>query len=554
MKLNKWISIIVVIVALLVTAKVALGAVPTAENGAVTTLEDTTYVFAVADFDFSDEDGDSLAAVRITGLPSKGTLKVSATNAVEDQIVTAANLTAGQLTFVPVAQENGAPYTTLTFTVIDNGAEGDNESAEATMTINVTSVDDKPVVNTITDQSKFEDIAFEIVVSVTDVDNTGETFAIDENASTVKKGDAAAVSFATADWIGVDATNKLKIKGTQTETGDYQVTVVVKEEGTTVESSLPKQFTLTIKPIFAIQNLEVNGKSSGELTIEEANEVTFDVENAFTEDLENVAVTVRIKDVGDDDLEEEADEFDLKDGKEEEITAEFRLDSEDIDEDSYELEIEVTGETEDGDEYTTIFTKTVDIDRPRHRVIVSKALANPETVSCNFEQTSLQVTIENIGKSDEDNVEIRVSNAALKIDERKESPELEKYSERDNDYRATFDLSLKGAVAGDYELNVEVYLDGEVDDSEKVEITVQGCAVPDAPVEREESLPVTDEFVQQLRAQLEESLAQQQEVRPIRTVEGFRQSDVYVALLAVLTVLLLVAVLLGLVTMVTKRR
>ena len=258
--------------------------------------------------------------------------------------------------------------------------------------------------------------------------------------------------------------------------------------------------------------------------------------------------------MGDDDLEEEADEFDLDNGKSEEVTLEFTLDSEDVEEDSYELEIRVEGEDEDGNRYTTVFTKTVDVERPRHRVIVSRVVANPETLLCSFQQTSLQVSIENIGKSDEDNVEIRVRNAALKIDERKSNIELDKFSERDNDARATFDLSVKGAAAGDYELSIETYRDGDLDDSQKVAITVEGCAA--APVEqKEEGLPITDEYIQQLREKLEKSLTEQQQpLQPLRTVEGFRQSDTYVALLAVLTVLLLIAVLLGLVTMVVKKR
>jgi len=40
----------------------------------VTTLEDTAYVFAAADFGFSDADGNALAAVRIATLPVAGTL------------------------------------------------------------------------------------------------------------------------------------------------------------------------------------------------------------------------------------------------------------------------------------------------------------------------------------------------------------------------------------------------------------------------------------------------------------------------------------------------
>ena len=41
---------------------------PTAANTTVATDENISYVFALADFNFSDLEGDSLAQVQITGL------------------------------------------------------------------------------------------------------------------------------------------------------------------------------------------------------------------------------------------------------------------------------------------------------------------------------------------------------------------------------------------------------------------------------------------------------------------------------------------------------
>ncbi len=550
MKLNKWISIIVVIVALLVTAKFALATAPTASDGEIVTLEDTTYTFAAADFSFADgeDDTDTFATLKITSLPAKGKLKVSGVDVTLNQEVNVSGTGfAGTLTFVPTANENGNDYASFGFTVIDSA---DEESTANTMTFDVTPVNDAPVVNSIAgDTSLFEGEAFTWTVSASDVESN--TVAIDTTASTVDGKSLSTVSGLTV--TGFD------IKWTTPESGEaknYVFSIVVKETTTIPAlSSAAKDQTLSVKPYFAIKSLEINGKSSGDLSLEETNEITIEVRNDFTEDLENVAITATLKDVGDDDDPEEADEFDLDNGKSEEVTLEFTLDSEDVEEDSYELEIRVEGEDEDGNMYTTIFTKTVDVERPRHRVIVSRVVANPETLLCSFQQTSLQVSVENIGKSDEDNVEIRVRNAALKIDERKSNIELDKFSERDNDARATFDLSVKGAAAGDYELSVETYRDGDLDDSQKVAITVEGCAA--APVEqKEEGLPITDEYIQQLREKLEKSLVEQsqQPLQPLRTVEGFRQSDTYVALLAVLTVLLLIAVLLGLVTMVVKKR
>src|SRR4051794_22525304 len=47
---------------------------PAGTDNAVTTLEDTAKVFSAADFGFSDSDGNSLAAVKITTVPGGGSL------------------------------------------------------------------------------------------------------------------------------------------------------------------------------------------------------------------------------------------------------------------------------------------------------------------------------------------------------------------------------------------------------------------------------------------------------------------------------------------------
>ena len=64
------------------------------------------------------------------------------------QLVSAAAIGAGNLKFVPDANENGSPYTTFTFQVQDGGgtANGgvDLDPSANTMTVDVTSVNDAP--------------------------------------------------------------------------------------------------------------------------------------------------------------------------------------------------------------------------------------------------------------------------------------------------------------------------------------------------------------------------------------------------------------------------
>ena len=75
---------------------------PTAVNSAITATEDTTYTFKLTDFGFSDAvAADTLASVTITSLPSDGTLALSGTAVTDGQVITAAELNAGDLTFAP---------------------------------------------------------------------------------------------------------------------------------------------------------------------------------------------------------------------------------------------------------------------------------------------------------------------------------------------------------------------------------------------------------------------------------------------------------------------
>jgi len=114
--------------------------------------EDATYVFATADFGMSDtvDNGShTLTAVKMTTLPVSGTLKLSGVSVTIGQVVSAANITSGLLTFVPGSNGNGTAYTSFTFQVQDTGgtANGgiDLDASANTFTFDVTAINDAPV-------------------------------------------------------------------------------------------------------------------------------------------------------------------------------------------------------------------------------------------------------------------------------------------------------------------------------------------------------------------------------------------------------------------------
>src|SRR5262245_15597272 len=94
---------------------------PAGASNTVATVEDTAFVFSAGDFGFSDADGNALAAVKITSLPTAGTLTDNGVAVAAGQFVSAADLASGFLRFTPAAGASGAPYASFTFQVQDDG-------------------------------------------------------------------------------------------------------------------------------------------------------------------------------------------------------------------------------------------------------------------------------------------------------------------------------------------------------------------------------------------------------------------------------------------------
>jgi hypothetical protein len=128
---------------------------PSGADKTVTTNEDIPYTFATADFGFTDPvdaasggGANSLLAVKITTLPSAGTLTDNNVAVNAGDFIPVADITGGKLKFVPAANANGIPYTAFTFQVQDNGgvANGgvDLDQSPNTITINVNPVNDPP--------------------------------------------------------------------------------------------------------------------------------------------------------------------------------------------------------------------------------------------------------------------------------------------------------------------------------------------------------------------------------------------------------------------------
>ncbi|NIF19946.1 type I secretion C-terminal target domain-containing protein, partial [Pantoea sp. Cy-639] len=133
---------------------------PVSTGGAVTGTEDTDYVFQWNDFNVTDADGNTGLAVTISKLPDLGNLKFfNGTSWVDvslNQTISQADIAAGKLKFVPLANQSGvdgyggngvgnqqADYAQIKYKPND----GTNLGGEVTMKVDITPVADKPDLN-----------------------------------------------------------------------------------------------------------------------------------------------------------------------------------------------------------------------------------------------------------------------------------------------------------------------------------------------------------------------------------------------------------------------
>jgi hypothetical protein len=324
----------------------------------------------------------------------------------------------------------------------------------------------------------------------------------------------------------------------------------VNNNGTTVESSTD----ITLNPIsyITIDEIKINGKSSGDLSIEDVNDIEVEISNDYTEDMEDVEVTIEILDVDDDDLDEDADDQDIDAGDSEDFEVEFDLSDEDIDEEEYTIRVTVEGEADDGTKHEATLEKKVDVDIEKHKVIISRTSLGANTMQC-VRQNNVRVTIENVGQKDEDELDLFVKNTALGLELRKTSLNLDKFSDSDNEDTYTFYLDLEDANAGTYPITVELYLDNKLEDSNEVSLEVKECMTSQTQTQQQNQLgaDLANQLQQQLQQQL---LAKQAATEPSTTTASFRSTDTYTALLGVLVFLVVVAMILAMAVLMKKKK
>ncbi len=271
--------------------------------------------------------------------------------------------------------------------------------------------------------------------------------------------------------------------------GTHNVTVSVSDSNLTDNQSFQINVSRGAKLVIKDLDVKVDGKSDKSVQnstrirkeVKPGSDVEFkmEIENRFTneEDLEinDIESQVTIEEIDDgDDLEEEADEFDLNAGKDKTIIIKFDIPLK-IDEDTFDAVIDIEGEDENGTAHDIRWILDLEVEKEKHDIIISKLSLNPTTVSCS-RTAALSAEITNLGRDEEDEAALEILSHELGISFRQENIELEEGVDN-AEYEKTLAIKVpEGQEAGIYPITINTYFDNDdLDDSKTIELNVKDC-------------------------------------------------------------------------------
>ncbi|WP_238537812.1 beta strand repeat-containing protein, partial [Zavarzinella formosa] len=224
---------------------------PVAQASSVTTLEETPKTFAASDFLFTDTENDNLVSITVSNLnlASGDTLTVDqgsgAVTVTNGMTITVAQIPS--LTYTPALNANGSALSKFDFKANDAGLG----TVSATMTINVTPVNDAPTLDNITDPAPIDEESGEQTVTITGI-STGPANESGQTITSVTATSGNTALIASVSVTGTGATRALKYTPVPFAHGTAVITVTVTDDGGTANggvNTITKTFTVTVNAI-----------------------------------------------------------------------------------------------------------------------------------------------------------------------------------------------------------------------------------------------------------------------------------------------------------------
>jgi hypothetical protein len=319
-----------------------------------------------------------------------------------------------------------------------------------------------------------------VTVSVTS--NSGYNLLFDDNSTSkdiqIVNGTAVSVIIKGLVPLNHDAVNS-NLAETAFQVGTLSA------DGATAEVKMQAENNLKLDKIKVI----IDGKSKtvddgdeiedinvgDDLSIEITAENTGD-EDENDNDMRDVEITALVDD-SDFDVDEE-EEIDVDAGDSETVTFDGLSVSDDVEDDTFELEVTVDGTDDNGARHGEKASIDLTVERNSHDIAVRTASLTSGTISCENPSTSVSAYLVNIGTKDEENVAVRVENAALGVNTYVSGISLDE----SDSMSKTLSISPKTDKPGTYTLDVIGYWNGGTESSRKqVTLTVAACPTSTTP-------------------------------------------------------------------------
>ena len=462
----------------------------------------------------------------------------------------------------------GLPYAKMPFIFVDPGFESNTSGTLCLDTVctNVTYSPSTgrlefhvPHFSTYYTQANFSNGAPAITTAPKTSAKTGLSYTYDVDASD-PDGDTLSFSLLAApSGMGIgSSTGIISWTPASSQIGSSNVTVRVSDGNLTDNQSF--EINVTKGPKLAIEEVDVkvDSKSSNNLVDGDSisrdaapgSKVTFKVKvtSLFTDeeglDINNVQTDITIRNIDDgDDIDEDAPDFDLSPGRSKTATIAFNIPLQ-VDEDTFDVDIEVEGEDDNGTTHTDKAVLTLEVNKEKHEIRILNAAVSPAVVRCE-QSATVSVNALNTGEDDEDEAVIRVTSQALGYSA-KEEASVDSGTD-DNQFDRAFAIPLpKDLNEGSYPIDIRTYYrsDRESDARsitlEKGECVTTQSTSQQQPSAAEPAVEVVNQNIQPAPAE-QPSVVEQEDLW-----QQFRESRSYaialVSAIAMLTFLLVVMI------------
>ncbi len=420
-----------------------------------TVAEDSSLVLNLSEY-ATDSDGDNLTFNVVSFNSSE--LNCSINNG-------------SNLTIAPVHNWNGVSQCVIS-------AYDGFEYANETLNINVTAVEDAPVINPIPTQS------FEV--------NKSFTINLSSYAYDPDKEDTINYSISgQPSGVSINSTTGI-LSGNITSVGTYLITLEVCDNH---NNCTERNFTIKIETPpprndLVIDNVDalVDGYDEGTISsgdnikVSPGSNLTFNIKikNDYSTSsriyIKDIVLTVTIKDIDNgDDLVEETNEFNLRYDSSTIKTLNFHIPMK-VYEGDYSVTFNVTGRDDNGNSEEDHESATVEVEKQDHDVRLIGYSIFPDSVSCD-RQVFINGEVMNLGRNDEDDAALIIESKPLSIEKRESfSLEQDPFSDRNS---KSFDYSFQvpdDVKSGNYTIILKTYYTGGVlSDYRILNLEVEDC-------------------------------------------------------------------------------